>query len=465
MGFVTRRRSRIWLGHWIGASTALLGCLAASCGGGRQGPQARWGTAERVSPPDASGNATPPAVAIDSSGNATAIWHQIPERRVWAARRSASGSWEPPTLLDSQTVTFYRQTAARKVAMDTAGDAVAVWGRFDGSVWASWSALGAPWTPPVRLTESGEVGLDPTVALDPAGDGFAVWQTGRPNEPSRETRIRARRVAGGRWEPAQEIQLSFAETGGSPEVAVGNDGTAVAVWHELRSGVFRIWANRYRPGKGWDMAQSISPEKQGEGALFADIGVDALGNAMAVWMYRRGGSPWDIEARRFDAGRGWETLAAVATGGPHHEYPRVAVDPAGNALAVWHEAPDGGRFEVWAAWFAAGSGWGPAQRLQSPTAWGADAPGVAVDARGNGIVAWRRGDGDRRIVWAARFQPTGGWGPPDEIGTGPPARIEVGRVAIALSPGGDGIAARQQWDGTRFAIWANRLVAGAAERE
>jgi hypothetical protein len=110
--------------------------------------------------------------------------------------------------------------------MDAAGDAVAVWGRGDGSVWTSWSALGAPWTAPVRLTESGEVGLDPTVALDPSGDGFAVWQTGRPNEPGRETRIRARRVARGRWEPPQELQLSFAETGGHPQVAVGTTAPA-----------------------------------------------------------------------------------------------------------------------------------------------------------------------------------------------------------------------------------------------
>jgi len=311
----------------------------------------------------------------------------------------------------------------------------------------------------VRLTESGEVGLDPTVALDPAGDGFAVWLTGGPNGLDRDIRIRVRRVAGGRWEPIQEIQLSPAETGGSPQVAVGNDGTGVAVWYELRSGVSRIWANRYRPGGGWGVAQPISPQEEREGAVWADVGIDALGNAVAVWTRFLGGPLRDIAASRLNAKVGWGAVVTVAAGRPQPEYPRVAVDPAGNALAVWHEAPDGGQFEVWAAWFAAGSGWGPGQRLQSPSAWGADAPGVAMDARGSGIVVWRRGDGDRRIIWAARFQPTSGWGRPEPIGTGPSARIEVGPVAIALSPGGDGIAAWQQWDGTRFAIWANQFAA------
>jgi hypothetical protein len=86
-----------------------------------------------------------------------------------------------------------------------------------------------------------------------------------------------------------------------------------------------------------------------------------------------------------------------------------------------------------------------------------------MDARGNGIAVWRRGYGDQRIVWAARFKPTAGWGEPEPIGTGPFARIEVGPVAIALNPGGDGVAAWQQWDGTRFAIWANRFA--ASERQ
>ena len=102
--------------------------------------------------------------------------------------------------------------------------------------------------------------------------------------------------------------------------------------------------------------------------------------------------------------------------------------------------------------------------MQSPTVWGASAPSVAMDARGNGIVAWHRGEVGQRIVWAALFQPTGGWGPPEPIGTGAAAPAEVGPVAIALSPGGDGVAAWQQWDGTRFVIWANRFAsAGGAQ--
>jgi hypothetical protein len=87
---------------------------------------------------------------------------------------------------------------------------------------------------------------------------------------------------------------------------------------------------------------------------------------------------------------------------------------------------------------------------------------MAVDARGNGIAAWRRDDGDRRVLWAARFRGTSGWEPPEPIGMAPASGPAVGPVAIALSPGGDGLVAWEQWDGTRFAIWANRFAASGA---
>jgi hypothetical protein len=343
--------------------------------------------------------------------------------------------------------------------MDAAGDAVVVWGRSDGSVWASGSVPGAPWTAPVRLTDSGEVGLDPTVALDPSGDGFAVWQTGSPSSPGRETRIRARRVSQGRWEPAQEIQLSFGETGGRPQIAIGNDGTGTAVWYELHGGVYRIWANRYRPAAGWGTAEPISPDQAHEGAIFPDVGADALGNAMAAWVRFPGGPLREIEARRFDAG--WGTAEPISPDQAHEGaiFPDVGADALGNAMAAWIESPESGGYELWAAWFAVGAGWGAAQRLQSAVL---PIHGVAMDARGNGIAVWPRREGDRRIVWASRFQPSRGWGPVEAIGTellGPNA---LGQVSIALSPMGDGIAAWQQWDGTRLSIWANRLTAGGA---
>src|SRR2546425_1565196 len=132
---ITRRPSGTGPGRWIGTSMVLFGALAASCGGGSEGLHARWGTAERISPASASGDATAPSVAMDPRGNATAIWHQEPEGTVWAARQRTNGPWEPPTLLDTQTATFFSSKFARAVAMDAAGDAVAVWGRFDGSVW------------------------------------------------------------------------------------------------------------------------------------------------------------------------------------------------------------------------------------------------------------------------------------------------------------------------------------------
>jgi hypothetical protein len=409
-------------------------------------------------------------VAIDTDGNATVVWYQPfggqDYGQVWAARWRASGAQEAPALLDAQAT-------PAEVAAYGAGRAVAVWTRIEAgvgrSVWGSLSALGAGWDAPERLSEPGP-NVFPTIAFDPTGRGVVVWV--RPGQP---IGVRALRAVAGRWEPAQELQpvLSPLKGIGNPQVAAGNNGAAVAVYFGLMDGRWRIFANDYRPGVGWGAAQLISPQEETVSAAHPQVGVDALGNAVAVWSRPFPCSPscgppvfYDVVGRRFDAARGWQEVVTVAPGRDEAQYPRVAVDPTGNALAVWNEDSNGSAagpvYEVWAARLTAGPGWGPAQRLQDPSAWSASSPLVALDAGGNGIAVWARGDGKELIIWAARFLATSGWGPPEAIGTAGGGGIYRDSIAIAVNPRGDGITAWPQWDGAHNSIWVNRFAAGGA---
>lgn len=122
-----------------------------------------------------------------------------------------------------------------------------------------------------------------------------------------------------------------------------------------------------------------------------------------------------------------------------------------------------GPVEIWAVRFVAGSGWGPAQRLQPPSAWTAYWPAVALDTGGNGIVVWSRREGNEWIIWAERFLATSGWGQPAAIGTagGSGGRSDE-QVAIAVNARGDGVAAWAQWDGAHNSIWVNRFAASGS---
>jgi hypothetical protein len=412
-----------------------------------------------------------PRVAIDADGNATVAWYQPfggqDYGQVWAAWWRASGPPDAPALLDTQAT-------PAEVAAYGAGHAVAVWTRIESggkSVWGSWSALGAGWDAPERLSEAG-ANFFPTIALDSTGSGFVVWVRDRPGVP---IGVRAGRAAAGRWEQAQELQpvLSPLKGIGNPHVAVGNNGTAVAVYFGLRDGQWRIFGNDYRPDVGWGAAQLISPQDDTVSAAQPRVGVDRLGNAVAVWSRIVPCSPscgppgfYDVVGRRFDAGLGWQEVVIIAAGRNEAQYPRVAVDPGGNALTIWNEDSNGSSagpvYEVWAARLTAGAGWGAAQRLQPQSAWSASWPLVALDAGGNATAVWARGDGKELIIWAARFLATSGWGAPEAIGTAGGGGIDRDSIAIAVNPRGDGIAAWPQSDGAHNSIWVNRFTAGGS---
>src|SRR5690606_1592584 len=63
-------------------------------------------------------------------------------------------------------------------------------------------------------------------------------------------------------------------------------------------------------------------------------------------------------------------------------YPQIAVDAKGNAIAVWQQS-DGTRNNIWANRYVVGTGWGVATLIEKDDAGAARNAQVAVDAKGN----------------------------------------------------------------------------------
>ena len=55
----------------------------------------------------------------------------------------------------------------------------------------------------------------------------------------------------------------------------------------------------------------------------------------------------DIWANRFTPAAGWGVAELIETGAYTAAFPQVAVDPDGNAVAVWEQS-DGIRSNIWA---------------------------------------------------------------------------------------------------------------------
>lgn len=116
------------------------------------------------------GKARSPAVGIDGTGNATAVWHASVD--VEGATRPAGGSgWERPVVVGAR---------AGRPLLDVSpmGEAVAVWrSDADGTLATSLRSPGSTsWAPgPASQVAVGPIG---DLALDGAGNALLVWDGG-----------------------------------------------------------------------------------------------------------------------------------------------------------------------------------------------------------------------------------------------------------------------------------------------
>lgn len=93
-------------------------------------------------------------------------------------------------------------------------------------------------------------------------------------------------------------------------------------------------------------------------ATLPQIAIDNNGNAIAVWS-QSDGTRFNILANYYTAGSGWATAELIETDDVSDAAnPRLAFDSNGNAMGIWYQS-DGIRNNIWSNYFTAGSGWGP----------------------------------------------------------------------------------------------------------
>ena len=132
--------------------------------------------------------------------------------------------------------------------------------------------------------------------------------------------------------------------------------------------------------------------------------------------------------------------------------PQIAIDSNGNALAVWYQY-DGTRNNIWANRFD-GSSWGSATLIETDNAGHAYFPQIAIDDNGNALAVWQQFDGTRYNIWANRFDGSS-WGSATLIETDNAGSATIPQIAI--DDNGNALAVWSQYDGTRYNIWANRF--------
>jgi hypothetical protein len=344
-------------------------------------------------------------LGFDPKGDAVVVWLQNngSHRVVEAAIRPAGAVWQAPVNVSNPSGEAFEP----RIAVDSHGDAFAVWQLYNGSneiIQGAIKPSGGTWEPPVDLSESGEDAFEPHVAVNAQGEAVAVWRR-RTATGEWVLQAASRRTRGTWHKPLNISQAAIVIS--EPDVAVGPYGEALAVWDVLErvngSGEYTVHDSFRSPNGAWQAPARLS--KVGGLAYRSHVAFDSQGNATAVWVRTIEHEGEDfVQAATRPAGRGWLPAVNISELGQADEQ-QIAVDPQGDAIVVWDRYNRSARI-VQAATRSMGGTWQPPVDV-SETAQTTSDPYVAVDGHGNAVAVWRRDTAGPYTLQAAGYDTAG----------------------------------------------------------
>jgi hypothetical protein len=296
---------------------------------------------------------------------------------------------------------------------DDAGNAVAAWPRGDGVAASRFVAATRGWSPAVPL-DAGTGGADQLdLSVAPGGDATLVWRQASAGLAS----VWSSWVDGrtGSWQPPTLVERDDTGDAAEPCVATLPTGGGVAVWHQWDGLRESLWANTLGDAPLRWTGRALLETTDSADALEPDVAADPRGNAVAVWTQSDGASVTVWTARRRSGAATWDAPLMLGVSGVYVDgatpRPRVALDAAGDGLALWTMIT-GRSSGVWASRYdAAADAWSVPAPIEEASARGESRDAVlALDGHGGGFAAWCRLDGEgRTALWAATFTPARGW--------------------------------------------------------
>jgi hypothetical protein len=346
-------------------------------------PGEDFGQVFELSPPDRQASA--PSVAVDQAGNFTVAWTvDDPVTQVRAARLPAgAGAFEP-----IETVSSGNAASSPVVAVGGNGTAVIAYLQDNALQAAIRQGAGGEFAGATTVSGANPVGYD--VAVDDAGNAIAVWSrevvAGSIHVEASE------RAAGlGFPPPAMARKLSSTTAGDKstqPSLAIAPDGRVLVLWtYQVGAGSLSVQFAERKPNGAWT-AQALASESDKPSRL-PNVAMAANGAAVAAWISEIGGNEALRGAVRAPDGAftGYHTFPSTTVG-----VPEIASNRAGDAVVAWGGFMGEG---ILAVRRPAGGGFGGVDTLALGTQGTADPAislllqGVGVDDQGNSLALWR----------------------------------------------------------------------------
>lgn len=323
-------------------------------------------------------------VVVNRAGDALVVWDR--GNTIWATYRPAGGSFETPQ--GASTVGHTPRMPA--AAINDAGMVAVSYttGNYPNNerLFLTVRSKGGLWSTAQDLTGLDDWQQDSDVELDNTGKATVVWSfwdaEGAGGSGTNIGRARVRNPDGSL---GTLRNLSVAVPTGSavyPDVDLDGSGNAVAVWSRCPSGCELEGATRAQAADTWS---SLVPFGTGPAPYTnsnPQVAVDSEGNAVAVWI----APDKSVNAARRAAGGGFGG-AQTGISAPTAEGIRVKMDDAGNAVALWVRRDSGdSTFRIEAAVAPAGAPFATVRTVSNAS--NATTGNLAVDPAGNAVAIW-----------------------------------------------------------------------------
>ncbi|WP_455375955.1 Ig-like domain-containing protein [Kaarinaea lacus] len=403
-----------------------------------------WTSADKVDI-DTLVAASDPHIARGGNGEAMAVW--ITTDGFIYGRKYSAGAWGS---INQIYFTTYPISDLR-VAMDNNGNAMALWtydgpgaavdllGKYyNGTTWdASTSNVGSV---------NGTIG-NTQVAFDATGNAIVVWKQNND--------ISANRYSSGAWEGDQLIEAG-AGVAYTPQLAVFDNGDAIAVWAQAGASYNEIVSNYYTANTGWEV--SANPVGNSAAGAVPQVAVDNSGNAFVIWVQGIS-APFGLWAAQYDGvSTTWGSLTSLDTDVHNNTVPQIGADSQGNAIALWRAAPTAGVDRLRYKFFD-GTAWGTQDNVDDGVADSTE-PRLAMDPEGHAVVVWRQNDAmNTASAWQNRYRSGSGWVGPQLLESDETYPVSAQSLDIAIDKNGNAAAVWIQSDDVEMidSVWAVRF--------
>jgi len=215
-------------------------------------------------------NATDARIGIDAAGNLVAAW--IENGVVKATDHPFQDNWHNPDYNLSNA-----GATSLELVVDSGGNATAIWNQ-QGVIQTASRPFNSVWSVPINLSPTGgnppKIASFPQIAVDSAGNLSAIWQM------NGIIQVATKRFHMS-WSTPTNLSIT-SQPSDSAQIAMGGNGSIVAVWHSKLNGIDVIYSSEIKTNGSWPTSPILISTKT-ISSVQPQVSVNSQGIPVAAW--------------------------------------------------------------------------------------------------------------------------------------------------------------------------------------